>query len=91
MWFPNRSDTNWAVQAQKILETANLGFRKYRNYTICVAKSKALISFAVTAKLICTFVFAYTDCRFSHEAAHLYRRLMSRYADLFKTTTFLES
>ena len=33
----------------------------------------ALISFAVTAKLIliCVFVFAYADCWFSHEAAHI--------------------
>ena len=37
-----------------------------------VAKTKALISFAVTAKLICAFVFAYADCWFSHEAAQLY-------------------
>ena len=44
---------------------------KFRNYTIQVAKTKALISFAVTAKLICVFVFAYADCWFSHEAAHL--------------------
>ena len=32
-------------------------------------KTKALISFAVTAKLICVFVFAYAGCWFSHEAA----------------------
>ena len=30
-----------------------------------------LISFAVTAKLICTFVFAYADCWLSHGAAHI--------------------
>ena len=35
------------------------------------AKTKELISFAVTAKLICTFGFAYADCWFSHEEAHL--------------------
>ena len=35
-----------------------------------VAKTKALISFAVTAKLICVFVFAYADCLFSPAAAH---------------------
>ena len=34
-------------------------------------KTKALISFAVTAKLICVFVFAYADCWFSHDAAHV--------------------
>ena len=36
-----------------------------------VAKTKALISFAVTAKLICAFVFAYAKCLFSHDTAHL--------------------
>ena len=35
-----------------------------------MAKTKALISFAVTAKLICVFVFAYAKSRFSHDAAH---------------------
>ena len=39
-----------------------------------MAKTKALISFAVTAKLICIFVFAYADCWFSHEAAHLFTK-----------------
>ena len=34
-------------------------------------KTKALISFAVTVKLICVFVFAYTKSRFSHDAAHI--------------------
>ena len=36
-----------------------------------VAKTKALISFAVTAKLICVFVFAYAKSQFSHNEAHL--------------------
>ena len=40
-------------------------------YTIRVAKTKALISFAVTTKLICAFVFAYADCSFSHAAAQM--------------------
>ena len=30
-----------------------------------------MISFAVTAKLICVFVFAYAKCWFSHDAAHI--------------------
>ena len=37
-----------------------------------VAKTKALISFAVTAKLICVFVFAYANRWFSHDAAHFF-------------------
>ena len=36
-----------------------------------MAKTKALISFAVTAKLICVFVFAYAKSRFSHDVAHI--------------------
>ena len=36
-----------------------------------MAKTKALISFAVTAKLICVFVFAYLNCWFSHDAAQM--------------------
>ena len=36
-----------------------------------VAKTKMLISFAVTAKLICVFVFAFADCWFSHEVAQI--------------------
>ena len=54
------------------LEARNFGFLK-KKCTIHVAKTKALISFAVTAKLICVFVFAYADCWFSHAAAQLVR------------------
>ena len=43
-----------------------------RDWTIRIAKTKALISFAVTAKLICVFVFAYAKSRFSHDAAHIF-------------------
>ena len=41
------------------------------DYTIRVAKTKALISFAETAKLICVFVFAYAKIRFSHDEANI--------------------
>ena len=34
-------------------------------------KTKTQISFAVTAKLICVFVFAYAKSRFSHNEAHI--------------------
>ena len=40
------------------------------NCTICVAKTIVQISFAVAAKLICAFGFAYADCWFTHEAGH---------------------
>ena len=51
------------------LEAGNFGFRKQRNYSVQVVKTKALISFAVTAKLICVFVFTNAECWFSHAAA----------------------
>ena len=53
------------------LEARNFVFRNKRDCIIYVAKTKALISFAVTAKLICVFVFAYAISRFSHDA-HIY-------------------
>ena len=40
--------------------------------TIRIAKTKALISCAGTAQLICVFVFAYAKSRFSHNEAHFY-------------------
>ena len=50
----------------------NVNYPEFRRYhhTICLAKTKALISFTVTAKLICVFVFAYAKSRFSHNEAH---------------------
>ena len=48
------------------------------NYTVYVAKIKALISFADrTAKLICAYVLAYAKSRFSH-AAQLSINLLAR-------------
>ena len=38
---------------------------------MCIAKTKALISFAVTTKLIWVFVFAYAKSRFSHDVAQM--------------------
>ena len=51
--------------------------------TIRVAKTKALISFAVTAKLICVFVFAYAKSRFSHDEAQMVIYLMDSFRQSF--------
>ena len=59
MWFPNKNDSNQAVQLLIMpLEAVHFGFRQSRNCTIRVAKTKALIRVANTAKLICAFGFA---------------------------------
>ena len=46
-------------------------------------KTEALVSFAVTAKLICPFVYAYEDFWFSHAAAQLkkyfFRQLIHKF------------
>ena len=67
MWFPKKFDTNRPVQPQKMTK----GWKFWIDCTFCVAKSKALISFVITAKLICVFVFSYADCWFSHDAAQI--------------------
>ena len=57
---------------RRCLEARNFGFRKWRDCTIQEVKTKAQISFAVTAKkLICVFVFAYAKRWFSHNTAHI--------------------
>ena len=70
MWFPNKCDTHQAVQAQKMARDWKFWIQIVEACTISVAKTKALISFAVTAKLIYAFVFAYAKCWFPHDVAH---------------------
>ena len=60
-----RSDTNWAVQPQKMA----VGL-KFRRRGIYEAKTKALISLTVNVQLICAFVFPYAKIWFSQDAAH---------------------
>ena len=44
----------------------------------------ALISFAVTAKLICAFVFAYADCWFSHGVAQMFELMTKIIVVIFR-------
>ena len=55
--------------------------------TVCVAKTKALISCVVTAQLICVFVLAYAKSQFSHDTAHI--SLGKRYCNFSKFCTKL--
>ena len=57
----------WPVQLQK-LDISNLNLVEF---TICVAKTKALISCAVTAHLIWAFVLEFAKILFILDAAHL--------------------
>ena len=49
-----------------------------RNCIIRVAKTKALISYAETTKLICAFVFAHAKYWFSHDVAHISYNYVSK-------------
>ena len=61
--FSIRSDTNRAVQPQKVVR--DLKFRKKVEgvYYLCTENKGA-------AQLICAFVFAYAKSRISNDAAH---------------------
>ena len=50
--------------------------------TILVAKTKVLISYAVTAQLICDFVFAHADCWYSSAVADMTRYIESMKLEL---------
>ena len=69
IWVPARSDTNRPVESQKQARSLTFRIKKKKDSTIRAAKTKALISCAVTcavtAQLICGFVFAYANCWFS--------------------------
>ena len=49
-----------------------LDLEKKRDCTICIEKTKALISCAFTAQLIWAFVFSCAKIRFSHDAVKFY-------------------
>ena len=48
-----------------------------------IPKTKALISCAVTAQLICVFVFAYAKSQFSHDEAHILKAYNVNHTSLF--------
>ena len=65
-WFPNRSDTNQAIQSQKQVKSLPLKILKEEEevprYCPCSENKGAD---QLTAKLICRLVFAYAECCFS--------------------------
>ena len=69
--FPTSSDTNRAVQTQKMARGLKFLIQVVEGLYFMIAKAKVLISCVVTAELICIFVFAYAKSRFSHNEAHM--------------------
>ena len=69
MWFPNRSDTNRPVQAQK--RARSLKFRIKVEEEVYYPCSENKGADQLRGYLICVFVFAYADRWFSDVAAHI--------------------
>ena len=63
--------------------------KKVKGLDCVCSENKALISFAVTAKLICVFVFAYAKRWFSHEAAHLVMCISHMHPTLIKAIVYV--
>ena len=64
-WFPTWSDTNQAVQLQKM----SRGLKEEELYYLCSEK-KGTDQLRGYPKLIWVFVFAYAKCWISHDMAH---------------------
>ena len=62
--IPTRSDTNLAVQSQKMVRGWKFWIKKVAELYYPCSENKC-------AYLICAFVFAYADCWFSHAAAQI--------------------
>ena len=61
IWVPTRSDTNQAIQSQKMV----------RGWKFCIKKVEELYYPSIENKgADLHFVFAYVDCWFSHASAH---------------------
>ena len=69
--FLTRSDTNRAVHPQKTARSLKFWILKVEGFYYLCNEKKALISCTVTARLICTLVFAYAKKQVSHDAAHI--------------------
>ena len=70
-WFLTWSDTNQAVQLQKMARGLEFRIFKIEGLYYLCRENKGADQLVVTAKLICVFVFSYAKRWFSHDAAHL--------------------
>ena len=63
--------TQTGLYNHRRLEACCFRFKKKRDYNICVVKTKMLINCAVTAQLICAFIFPYALCWYSYAGAQI--------------------
>ena len=77
--FPTRSNTNLAVLPQMMARGFNVQISKVEGLYYLCSGNKGQISCALTAQLVCTFVFTYAKNRFSHGAAQTNLPLLSSF------------
>ena len=65
-WFPTWSDTNQAVQLQKMTRDLKFWIKKVEGLHYLCSENKG-----ADQLLICVFVFEYAKCWFSHDAAQM--------------------
>ena len=66
---PTRSDTIQTAKPQKMARGWKFWNKGVEELYYLCSENKVLISYAVTAQLICAFVVVYAKSRFSHNAA----------------------
>ena len=87
--FPTRSDTNRPVQLQEMARSLKFWIQKEEElYYPCIAKTKALISLAVTVKLICASSFLMTRLK---ESLSEQNKSQSHSDHIHKSKIWLES
>ena len=71
-WFPTWSDTNQAVQLQKMAGGLKFQILKVEGLYYQCSENKGTDQLRSYCKeLICVFVFAYSKSRFSHDATQI--------------------
>ena len=71
MWFPNRSDTNHAVQAQKMDRDWKFWLYKVEELYYTCSENKVAAQLRSYCEADLRLCFHIADCWFSHEAAQI--------------------
>ena len=71
MWFPNRSDTNRPVQAQKRARSLKFWTKVEEELYYPSSKNKGADQLRGYREADLRLCFAYADCWFSHEVAQI--------------------
>ena len=71
IWFPNRSDTNRVVQAQKMVRGLKFCIQVEEELYYPCSKNKGTDQLHGYPEADLAFVFAYADSWFSHEATQI--------------------